>query len=638
VVRDLGRLPVLADEGLDKGTIDSGSDHLSQGPRFSSDGKRIVYVSDKERRGDKVAPGLDVFVYQVADGQQQKITTYPMNAERPTISKDGDRIAFETSRPAAGGGPGTGGGLGGSGIYLVNIHGRTPTLIAHDGHEPSFSPDGRWILYATGGDAFLSMNHARIYLYEVKTGQRFRLAQNMADARIPLWNSDGDHILFSGCGPQSKTAYPDCGDWWVTSVTDERPGMEGGPVRPPQPTGAAQVLASQRLQPTRYLGGWQDDTVVFSAHGDSQVVGLWEIKLNPRRAKVKGRARQLVRDNQGDFIISSSIAGSSIAYCRWNPSIYVTRVEEKVARATNPTPSRVTYASEFELGPSISRNGRFLIFTRGYKQARKIHVLDMQNHEQEVNEPSFDDMEINSPIIDDSGTRIAFEAKENKTPVIRVSTEEKGKQTLCRDCRNATAWMSEPTRILYGDKDLQRIQVRNVNGGDATTILEAEGKFVRDAAWSPETRYFAFTVLKEVPRQNALSGEDDREIEMQVYAAPYVSGQSIPEDKWIKLTGDEEYSRKPQWSGDGRTIYFLSRRDGNWCVWAQGFNPERGRPVGEPFELIAYHDPGETPGSVPASGLNLSAGGDKLYLNVLKTSGNIYRGELVRPGLFSRDE
>jgi len=351
---------------------------------------------------------------------------------------------------------------------------------------------------------------------------------------------------------------------------------------------------------------------------------------------VDGKARQLWRRDQRDFIISSSIAGNSVAFCEWNPSIHIRRLEQ-LESSRGPDETTITYASEYDLGPSVSHNGRFLIFTRGYKQARKIRVLDTFNHDQEVKEPPFDDKEINSPIIDDTGARIAFEANENGGPVIRVSIDKQMRPPFCVDCRNPAAWM-EQSRILYSDKDLTSILVKDVNGGEAVPLLKEEGKSIRNPAWSPETRYMAFTVLKTVPRNDVSPGEDDRRVVMQVYAAPYSSAQKIPEDKWIKITGELDYSRKPQWSEDGKTIYFLSRRDGNWCVWAQRFDPEQGRPVGKAFEVRAYHDPQNTPGSVSASGLNLSAGGGKLYLNVLETTGNIYLGELVRPGLFSRDD
>jgi hypothetical protein len=191
--------------------------------------------------------------------------------------------------------------------------------------------------------------------------------------------------------------------------------------------------------------------------------------------------------------------------------------------------------------------------------------------------------------------------------------------------------MNQSSSILYSNFALSEIRVQDIRDGKPTTILSAPQKSVQDAAWSPENGYIAFTVLRKV-------GEGrDQMMLMQVFAARYISAQTIHEDDWIEITGDVDYSRKPQWSGDGKTMYYLSKRDGNWCVWGQRFDPERGRLVGEAFAVRHYHDPKSTPGSISANGLNLSVAGDQIYLNVLETTGTVYTGKLTRPGLFSRD-
>ena len=48
---------------------------------------------------------------------------------------------------------------------------------------------------------------------------------------------------------------------------------------------------------------------------------------------------------------------------------------------------------------------------------------------------------------------------------------------------------------------------------------------------------------------------------------------------------------KPQFSPDGRLIYFLSDRGGSYNVWAVGFDPDRGLPVGEPFRITGFTYP-----------------------------------------------
>jgi dipeptidyl aminopeptidase/acylaminoacyl peptidase len=48
---------------------------------------------------------------------------------------------------------------------------------------------------------------------------------------------------------------------------------------------------------------------------------------------------------------------------------------------------------------------------------------------------------------------------------------------------------------------------------------------------------------------------------------------------------------KPRWSDDGRLLYFLSARSGTFNVWAIPFDPERGRPIGPPFQITRFSEP-----------------------------------------------
>jgi eukaryotic-like serine/threonine-protein kinase len=88
------------------------------------------------------------------------------------------------------------------------------------------------------------------------------------------------------------------------------------------------------------------------------------------------------------------------------------------------------------------------------------------------------------------------------------------------------------------------------------------------------------------------------------------------------------------WSGDGKTIFYLSARDGFWCIWGQRFDPERGRLVGEPIPILHYHGLKLSPAAIPPESFDLSTAGDSLYLNLAETGGTIWVGKLVRPSPF----
>jgi hypothetical protein len=53
------------------------------------------------------------------------------------------------------------------------------------------------------------------------------------------------------------------------------------------------------------------------------------------------------------------------------------------------------------------------------------------------------------------------------------------------------------------------------------------------------------------------------------------------------------------WSPDGRLLYSLLGLDGFRCLYAQRMDPMGTTPVGEPFIVQHFHDPGRAWGSTP---------------------------------------
>ena len=54
------------------------------------------------------------------------------------------------------------------------------------------------------------------------------------------------------------------------------------------------------------------------------------------------------------------------------------------------------------------------------------------------------------------------------------------------------------------------------------------------------------------------------------------------------MTDGSWFDDKPRWSPDGRTLYFVSNRDGHPEVWGRHFDSLTGRPVGELFRVTAF--------------------------------------------------
>ena len=106
-------------------------------PSFSSDGKRIVFVSD--RNFSSWGSSNEIYVMDSDGTNQTRITKNDYDDGSPCFSPDGKQIAFTSVR------------AGKSQIFVMNADGTNAIQLTRDGaNSPCFSPDGQHIVYGSG--------------------------------------------------------------------------------------------------------------------------------------------------------------------------------------------------------------------------------------------------------------------------------------------------------------------------------------------------------------------------------------------------------------------------------------------------------------------------------------------------------
>ena len=166
-------------------------DGLEMFPSLAPDGKSFAYVSSQ-------AGNRDIYVQRVDGRTAINVTSdSPDDDSEPAFSPDGSQVAFRSERE-------------GGGIFVMGVTGESVRRLTDVGHNPSWSPDGTRIVYATS--AVELRPHARaetseLWVVDTRTGASKPLVQprvggpdfgRQSDAVQPSWSPNGKRIAFWG--------------------------------------------------------------------------------------------------------------------------------------------------------------------------------------------------------------------------------------------------------------------------------------------------------------------------------------------------------------------------------------------------------------------------------------------------------
>lgn len=553
---------------------------LSRHPSISRDGKMVAYSSDRAEAGN-----LDIWVQPLPVGRPVRVTTDPADDGEADIAPDGSSVVFRSERQ-------------GGGIYLARMSGEgRERLLVPDGRNPRFSPDGSSLAYWVG-DRDATVASGSLFLLSLADGSSVRVAADFKDARLPVWSSDGRSILFTGCRTGDQPL-PACSEWWVTSRDGTRV----------QNTGSLAQLGKEQIVLID-IGGWYGDTVLFSGR-KGNTTSLWELAISRTTLRAGGKPRQLTSGDARE-VAPSLAEDDTIAFERLAGALHIWRI----AHASNPKEAALTKVTEdaaVDLSPSISQNGRWLAFSRGFGNKRDIWIRDMQSGSESLFLSSA--MDKLSPVINDSGETAVFEGREGGIPSVFMLTRGQPTKRLCTGCSNPSGWFDGDRAVLYREGLPSKIRMVDLRTGDEKIVLEASGTSLGEATWSPESQHLLFTASRDGNRK-------------QVFAVLFPKSRQAATGAWIPITSELEFSDRPRWSADGKTIFYLSTRDGFSCVWGRHFDVKSGRVTSRPFAVMHYHNSRFSPAAVASRSFNLSVFGDSVYLNVGEINASIWTGVL----------
>lgn len=180
------------------------------------EGAQVAFMRDVAQPSSSSRSNWDIFLLDIRTGLIKSVTDDPTNERFPSWSPDGERIIYHadpqqywrfdlfTINP-----DGTDrrmlGPFGDRPEYILNrtVDGTTIQMVPRTNSysEPDYdeaiatwSPDGKWLAFHSG---VRNLTPYLIYIYNLETGETFRLLDGPGEIVFPAWSPDGSRLVFA---------------------------------------------------------------------------------------------------------------------------------------------------------------------------------------------------------------------------------------------------------------------------------------------------------------------------------------------------------------------------------------------------------------------------------------------------------
>ncbi|RQV98813.1 serine/threonine-protein kinase, partial [bacterium] len=330
-------------------------------PSFSPDGKEVLYTS--RNAGMKSNTGY-IGMRNLETGAIRKVVTLGNMAD---WSPDGSRIAYSRM----------------NGIYIYDLIRQDSTRIVDFGHGPKWSPDGKQIVFASNLSQSTGEEN-EINLYNVAK-RSFQKISPQTDLKFtnPSWSPDGRWILCTGgegsqwnlwlIEPATTQSFPiSKDDTWIKFPVWCPSGKfiyflssQNGPNDIWRV--AIDIRTGQLLsKPIQITTGLDVRNLQISSTGDKLIFSrdeskdqIWRVPLNKSREGFK-EAKIIMANMKGTENIEISPDGSQVVLETTN-----TGVKCLLLRSLADNKEIILYREQFAFSPTWSADGKWIAFDAG---------------------------------------------------------------------------------------------------------------------------------------------------------------------------------------------------------------------------------------------------------------------------------